>query len=85
MMRYRGGGVGHKSTRHATNTFLEDRDPFDELDFYTEHEQDPGRVERMLSDLEGGVVDWEDEEPSSGESEAESDDDSDNGPGYADL
>ncbi|EKM78993.1 hypothetical protein AGABI1DRAFT_75575 [Agaricus bisporus var. burnettii JB137-S8] len=84
MMRYRGGGVGHKLTRHATNTFLEDRDPFDELDFYTEHEQDPGRVERMLSDLEGGV-DWEDEEPSSGESEAESGDDSDNGPGYADL
>jgi hypothetical protein len=29
MMRYRGGGVGHKSTRNATNTFLKDRDPLD--------------------------------------------------------
>lgn len=28
-MRYRGGGVGHKSTRNATNTFLKDRDPLD--------------------------------------------------------
>jgi hypothetical protein len=29
MMRYRGGGVGHKSTRNATNVFLRDRDPLD--------------------------------------------------------
>lgn len=29
MMRYRGGGVGHKSTRNATNVFLKDRDPLD--------------------------------------------------------
>ncbi len=29
MMRYRGGGVGHKSTRNATNVFLADRDPLD--------------------------------------------------------
>jgi hypothetical protein len=26
MMRFRGGGVGHKSTREATNHFLSDRD-----------------------------------------------------------
>lgn len=29
MMRYRGGGVGHKSTRDATNKFLTDRDILD--------------------------------------------------------
>lgn len=28
-MRYRGGGVGHKSTRDATNKFLTDRDMLD--------------------------------------------------------
>lgn len=28
-MRYRGGGVGHTSTREATDWFLKDRDPLD--------------------------------------------------------
>lgn len=31
MMRYRGGGVGHKSTRDATNWFLNDWDRLDTL------------------------------------------------------
>jgi hypothetical protein len=31
MMRYRGGGVGHKSTRDATDWFLNDRDRLDVL------------------------------------------------------
>ncbi|KAG1840499.1 hypothetical protein DFJ58DRAFT_718370 [Suillus subalutaceus] len=30
MMRFRGGGVGHKSTRQATDWFLSDRDKLDE-------------------------------------------------------
>lgn len=29
MMRFRGGGVGHKSTRQATDFFMKDRDPID--------------------------------------------------------
>jgi hypothetical protein len=29
MMRFRGGGVGHKSTREATDFFKNDRDPLD--------------------------------------------------------
>jgi len=29
MMRFRGGGVGHASTRNATNRFLSDRHPTD--------------------------------------------------------
>lgn len=30
-MRFRGGGIGHKSTRKSTAVFLEDRDPLDEI------------------------------------------------------
>jgi hypothetical protein len=30
LMRFRGGGVGHKSTRSATDQFLTDRDTLDE-------------------------------------------------------
>jgi len=29
MMRFRGGGVGHKSTREATDSFKKDRDQLD--------------------------------------------------------
>ncbi|KAG1792273.1 uncharacterized protein HD556DRAFT_1309350 [Suillus plorans] len=29
LMRFRGGGVGHRTTREATNSFLNDRDPLD--------------------------------------------------------
>jgi hypothetical protein len=39
MMHYRGHGVGHKSTRNATNTFLNDHDPFDEITFWSEAKQ----------------------------------------------
>jgi hypothetical protein len=31
MMRFRGGGIGHKSTREATNLFKKDRDQLDTL------------------------------------------------------
>jgi hypothetical protein len=30
LMRFRGGGVGHRTTREATNIFLDDRDPLDQ-------------------------------------------------------
>ncbi|KAG2129732.1 hypothetical protein DEU56DRAFT_758019, partial [Suillus clintonianus] len=29
LMRFRGGGVGHRTTREATDGFLDDRDPLD--------------------------------------------------------
>jgi hypothetical protein len=32
MMRFRGGGVGHKSTREATDFFKKDRDHLDTQD-----------------------------------------------------
>ena len=31
-MRFRGGGIGHKSTREATDWFLQDRDILDLMD-----------------------------------------------------
>jgi hypothetical protein len=41
-MRYRGGGVGHSSTREATNKFLHDRD---RLDVRDGDESDEGDIE----------------------------------------
>ena len=45
MMRYRGGGVGHKSTRNATNIFLKDRDPHD----YAASQPNPLQYDEELS------------------------------------
>lgn len=47
MMRFRGGGVGHKSTRESTAVFLEDRDPLDEIT-RDDSEED-------FEDLESGI------------------------------
>lgn len=47
-MRYRGGGVGHKSTHDATKCLLEDRDKLDKGSFtleYDRHEQEAGEGE----------------------------------------
>lgn len=38
-MRFRGGGVGHKSTREATQSFFEDRDALDSVPFTKESER----------------------------------------------
>ncbi|KAG2339697.1 hypothetical protein BDR05DRAFT_916879 [Suillus weaverae] len=47
MMRFHGGGVGHKSTREATAVFLEDCDPLDEI---TQNDS-----EEEFEDLESGI------------------------------
>ncbi len=79
-MRYRGGGVGHKSTQHATNTFLKDWDPLDyagedtDLLSYDEGSGLAGQFDNNdedileLSDKEGLQVEEEDDEEE-GESE----------------
>ena len=41
-MRFRGGGVGHKSTRKATCCVLDDHDALDKASFTFEHDQ-PGQ------------------------------------------
>ena len=47
-MRFFGGGVGHKSTRAATDHFLDDRD-YSGLDIDRQHDSDDD------------LMDWEDE------------------------
>ena len=57
MMRFRGGGVGHKSTREATDFFKQDRDPLDErvtqdagFEWDEVDEDEPITVEEIDSD-----------------------------------
>ena len=45
MMRFRGGGVGHKSTREATDYFLSDRDA---LDKGKSREMEPGEGQPVM-------------------------------------
>jgi hypothetical protein len=40
MMRFRGGGVGHKSTRGATDFFKNDRDRLDKRTVTATHVED---------------------------------------------
>src|SRR3977135_1847750 len=60
MMRFRGGGIGHKSTREATDSFKKDRD---KLDMKSDIEDDdepmlevlvpePGEEEDIEEDVE---------------------------------
>jgi len=51
VMRFRGGGVGHKTSRHASDKFLSDRDPLDSRgrrgkgsEAETDTSSDPGGV-----------------------------------------
>jgi hypothetical protein len=48
MMRFRGGGVGHSSTRAATDTFKNDRDKLDIVSHQAR------KVQRTHSDMEEG-------------------------------
>ena len=85
-MRYRGGGVGHKSTRDATNKFLTDRDM---LDIPTTADKDPAdsdeniveegdEVEIMEGENEENVCAGKEPEPDPNEdSNDESEDDED--------
>jgi hypothetical protein len=50
LMRYRGGGVGHKSTRAATDTFLKDRDRKDNPDYVADANNSEDELEE--SDIE---------------------------------
>jgi hypothetical protein len=58
-MRYRGGGVGHASTRHAVNHFLNDRHATDTTIATADDESDQSREESdeelhtMDTELEG--------------------------------
>jgi hypothetical protein len=53
MMRFRGGGVGHKSTREATNSFRGDRDRLDKAQSNIP-ESGGGSGEQLEEDMEVG-------------------------------
>lgn len=68
VMRYRGGGIGHKSTRDITDKFKQDRDPLDihnatsAIDKENDLLQRQEEMEEDVFDIEEGVLelDWGD-------------------------
>jgi len=87
-MRYRGGGVGHSSTRSATDFFKRDRHPRDQNrnqqdemdvdDVDQPHRNDDGFDQDEIlgsSDDPGSDVDEQDEDQGSDDEESNRDDD----------
>jgi hypothetical protein len=82
MMRYRGGGVGHKSTRDATNKFLTDRDTLDipttaDKDCDTDSDGEEAKITDGASSRENVCAGDEEMEPDPNEDINESEDASD--------
>jgi len=89
-MRFRGGGVGHKSTREATDFFKNDRDRLDTQTVTATEAEDDNNMEGYAS----GTEIMEDEEDDYGygqevmdsdDSSVQSEDDDYENFGYADL
>ena len=59
-MRFRGGGVGHKSTREATDFFKRDRDPLD-----VPRKANIDDEENTLAEEWEEIEDYADEDPGS--------------------
>jgi hypothetical protein len=71
-MRYRGGGVGHKSIREATRSLLDDRDPLDKIPFTKEKEHEAqGSEDEMMEDDGEEEGDEEGDETEGSEDELE--------------
>ena len=75
MMRFRGGGVGHKSVQKATDYFLQDRFPDDNVDLNIEDDEDVEGVEELSEELGSteNMADEIDEEVSDDEDDEEND------------
>jgi hypothetical protein len=69
-IRYRGGGVGHKSTRKATRSLLNDRETLDKQPFILERD-------RNLFEEATEEIDEDDPMTDSSSTEEESDEESD--------
>jgi hypothetical protein len=66
MMRFRGGGVGHKTTREATNSFKRDRDPLDDQETSagfnnSESESDSDEVDEDETIIDGEIREEEED------------------------
>jgi hypothetical protein len=62
MMRFRGGGVGHKSTREATDSFKKDRDQLDIKSNMDDVEGDEAMPEILVPELDEGTIEEDEEE-----------------------
>ena len=87
-MRFRGGGVGHRSTWHATDWFLDDRDKLDEREDVGDEEEELEEQElnegmeevKISTGLRKGIEDGdedEDEEDKDEEDEGKDEEDED--------
>jgi hypothetical protein len=52
VMRFRGGGVGHKSTRDATDFFKNDRDPLDLKVSVSDSESEEEEISNPVEEIE---------------------------------
>ena len=79
MIRFRGGGVGHKSTRDATNFFKKDRDRLDTPVMTGSHDDDDDNDDEMMAEEDLGELQpdelKEDEEDDFGYAMSQSDED----------
>lgn len=64
MMRFRGGGVGHKSTREATNFLKKDRDKLDERTTTNANDMEMDEADDVLDEVvsDTDITDEEEEE-----------------------
>ena len=81
-MRFRGGGVGHKSMRNEMRCLLDDRDELDKRGFEKEKERSQSRSELDATDEDEDMIDEdeddeEDEEDEDGDAEDEGEDEDD--------
>jgi hypothetical protein len=63
IMRFRGGGVGHKSTSEATRCLFNDRDPLDDADAIQErrdHRHKEANINGCTSELDADSDDLND-------------------------
>lgn len=86
LMRFRGGGIGHRTTREATSIFLNDRDPLDicQTSAAVAHSEDEGSNDDesdLVDNEEGSVARGDTMEPDEGD---ETDSDLDDY-GYSDI
>lgn len=78
-MRFRGGGVGHKTMREETQCLLDDRDKLDKVPFIMESEMDKDQMElddesdKEEEDSEDEEEDEDDEEESKDGNEMDED------------
>ena len=61
-MRFRGGGVGHKSTRRATDFFKTDRDPLDEQVSESDSDDNDSGSERAIEEEDEELIGDDSEE-----------------------